>query len=176
MLYRGVGDGTFLDGPVLPSGVRPTLAVTGDVNADNWGDIVGVDNPTTGDNARAWVIRQQPGTGDATGPTVTLIVPAAGAVVQGPAVAVAAAVIDDGSGVSRVDFFGSNGLIGSSDVAPVQRRVGREPMAQRTVHADGKGLRPVRESQDLAGRSRHASPNPDTVPRRSISLRSRARS
>ena len=117
-VYRGVGDGTFLDGPVLPSGVRPTLAVTGDVNADNWGDIVGVDNPTTGDNARAWVIRQQPGTGDATGPTVTLIVPAAGAVVQGPAVAVAAAAIDGGSGVSRVDFFGSNGLIGSATSPP----------------------------------------------------------
>ena len=118
-VYRGVGDGTFLDGPVLPAGVRPTLAVTGDVNADNWGDIVAVDNPTTGDNARAWVIRQQPGTGDATGPTVTLDrARRPSAVVQGPAVAVAASVIDDGSGVSRVDFFGSNGLIGSATSPP----------------------------------------------------------
>jgi hypothetical protein len=82
-LYLGAGDGTFQDGPVVPVGERPTFAVAADFNDDNWGDIAVVDNPINGNNARAWVLEQVPGNGDATGPNVALTAPSAGSVLLG---------------------------------------------------------------------------------------------
>ncbi len=120
-VYLGYGDGTFFDAPTYAVGSQPKLMVAGDFAGplngwpDNWTDLFIVDN-NAGAQATTWLLRQLAGTGSVTGPVVSVTSPPAGSSLQG--VTTVSASATDADGVTRVEFYADNGLIGVATTAP----------------------------------------------------------
>ncbi|MEO8682456.1 MAG: Ig-like domain-containing protein, partial [Vicinamibacterales bacterium] len=120
-VYLGYGDGTFFDAPTYSVGSQPKLMVAGDFSGplngwpDNWTDLFIVDN-NQGAQATTWILRQLAGAGDPTGPTVSVTSPAGGSSLQGLTTVSANAI--DPDGITRLEFYADNGLIGVATSPP----------------------------------------------------------
>jgi hypothetical protein len=112
-IYFGNGDGTFVANPPLALTVKPRFLAARDWDEDGDPDLGIIDSGVGGLNALAWIALQEgSGPTDVTAPTVALTSPAAGSNLSGT-VAVTATASDD-VGVTRVEFFAGNTLIGKS--------------------------------------------------------------
>jgi hypothetical protein len=112
-LFLNNGSGVFVIGTTMPSalGSDPYRAITGDFNGDTLGDVAMI-GPRQGANAQVFVVLQQ----DQTAPTVDITTPADGSTVSG--IVTISATAADNVGVTRVDFFANDVLIGTSSAGP----------------------------------------------------------
>jgi hypothetical protein len=107
-LFLNNGSGTFSNSPIPVSSPNPVRAVGGDFNADGSSDVAIVD---AGRN-EVFIVLQQ----DRISPTVDITTPADGSTVRENVTIRATAA--DNVGVTRVDFFANDVLIGSSTSGP----------------------------------------------------------